>query len=120
MFEDAGLVFGTVVLVPFPFTDQSGSKKRAAVVISGKAYQTARNDVVMMPITSQVRSEMRFGDALLQDWEAAGLLKPSAVKGIVGTFEQPLIYKILGIMSERDAALLRRSLFEILADMPQA
>ena len=29
-----GYSFGDVVLVPFPFTDQSGSKKRPAVVIS--------------------------------------------------------------------------------------
>lgn len=26
--------FGEVVLVPFPFTDQSGAKKRPAVVVS--------------------------------------------------------------------------------------
>jgi mRNA interferase MazF len=26
---------GDVVLVPFPFTDQSGAKKRPAVVVSG-------------------------------------------------------------------------------------
>lgn len=29
-----GYSFGDVVLVPLPFTDQSGSKKRPAVVIS--------------------------------------------------------------------------------------
>lgn len=26
--------FGDVVLVPFPFTDQSGTKKRPAVIVS--------------------------------------------------------------------------------------
>lgn len=30
--------FGDVVLVPFPFTDQSASKKRPAVVVSSSAY----------------------------------------------------------------------------------
>lgn len=29
-----GFEFGDVVLVPFPFTDQSAAKKRPAVVIS--------------------------------------------------------------------------------------
>ena len=29
-----GYSFGDVVLVPFPFTDQSGSKKRPAVIVS--------------------------------------------------------------------------------------
>ncbi len=30
--------FGDVVLVPFPFTDQTASKKRPAVVVSADAY----------------------------------------------------------------------------------
>ena len=43
--------FGAVVLVPFPFTNQTTSKKRRAVVVSNAAYNTARPDVVMMAIT---------------------------------------------------------------------
>ena len=30
--------FGDVVLVPFPFTDQSGTKRRPAVIISLAGY----------------------------------------------------------------------------------
>jgi mRNA interferase MazF len=30
--------FGDIVLVPFPFTDQSGAKKRPAVIVSSAAY----------------------------------------------------------------------------------
>ena len=48
--------FGDVVLVPFPFTNQAASKKRPAVVVSSHAYNTARLDVVVMAITSQVRA----------------------------------------------------------------
>jgi mRNA interferase MazF len=47
--------FGDVVLVPFPFTDQSGSKKRPAVIVSSDEYQTQRRDLVIMAITSQIR-----------------------------------------------------------------
>jgi mRNA interferase MazF len=33
MTNASGFDFGDVVLVPFPFTDQSGTKKRPAVVV---------------------------------------------------------------------------------------
>jgi len=45
--------FGAIVLVPFPFTDQSASKRRPAVVISKRAYNRARPDIVVMAVTSQ-------------------------------------------------------------------
>jgi len=34
--------FGDVVLVPFPFTDQSGTKKRPAAVVSSASYSANR------------------------------------------------------------------------------
>lgn len=37
--------FGAVVLVPFPFTDQSASKQRPAVVVSSAAYHASRADL---------------------------------------------------------------------------
>jgi mRNA interferase MazF len=55
--------FGDVVLVPFPFTDQTASKKRPAVVVSNRAYNTARLDIIVMAITSQRRPNPRLGDA---------------------------------------------------------
>jgi hypothetical protein len=57
--------FGDVVLVPFPFTDQSGTKKRAAVVVSSHSYNASRSDIVIMAITSQVRTPLGFGEAMV-------------------------------------------------------
>jgi mRNA interferase MazF len=55
--------FGDVVLVPFPFTDQSGTKKRPAGVVSSHSYNASRRDIVIMAITSQVRTPLGFGEA---------------------------------------------------------
>ena len=44
---------GDVVLVPFPFSDQSASKKRPAVIISSDRYNKLSSDVVIMAITSK-------------------------------------------------------------------
>jgi mRNA interferase MazF len=59
--------FGDVVLVPFPFTDQSGAKKRPAVIVSSSSYNASRRDLVIMAITSQVRAPLGFGEAMLAD-----------------------------------------------------
>ena len=63
--------FGDIVLVPFPFTDQSGAKKRPAVVVSSAAYNEARRDVVIMAVTSQIKSSGTFGEVIIEDWRAA-------------------------------------------------
>ena len=63
--------FGDVVLVPFPFTDQSGTKRRPAVVISLAGYNRSRRDIVIMAITSQVRPSLGYGEALVVDWRNA-------------------------------------------------
>jgi mRNA interferase MazF len=102
--------FGDVVLVPFPFTDQSAAKQRPGVVVSSLAYHRARRDLILMPITSQVRGSGEFGEVIVQDWQSAGLLKPSAVKPVLATFERSLVRKTLGRLSARDQQRLRESI----------
>ena len=53
--------FGDVVLVPFPFTDQSTVKKRPAVIVSSRIYQQERSDVILMAVTSQERPPSGIG-----------------------------------------------------------
>lgn len=99
--------FGDVVLVPFPFTDQSATKQRPGVVVSSLAYHRVRRDLILMPITSQLRGSGEFGEVILEDWKSAGLLKPSAVKPVLATFERALVRKTLGRLSTRDQQRLR-------------
>ncbi|MCC6491959.1 MAG: type II toxin-antitoxin system PemK/MazF family toxin [Pirellulales bacterium] len=44
---------GDIVLVLYPFTDLSKTKKRPAVRLSSSDYSKRFNDVVIMPLTSQ-------------------------------------------------------------------
>jgi mRNA-degrading endonuclease toxin of MazEF toxin-antitoxin module len=102
--------FGDIVLVPFPFTDQSGAKKRPAVIVSGTVYNRARRDVVIMAVTSQIKPSGTFAEVIIQDWQAAGLLKPSAIRPVFATIEQTLILKRLGELSTRDQPALRKAI----------
>jgi hypothetical protein len=69
MANSSGAGFGDVVLVPFPFTDQSGTKKRPAVVVSSDGYNASRRDIVIMAVTSQVRTPLGFGEGMIDDWQ---------------------------------------------------
>ena len=65
---------GDIILVPFPFTDQSASKKRPAVIISSQAYNAKRPDLIIMAVTSQIKPTSIIGEVIIKDWEEAGLL----------------------------------------------
>lgn len=97
---------GDVVLVPFPFTDQSGTKKRPAVVVSRRGYNASRRDIVIMAITSQVRTPLGFGEAMVGDWQGAGLVKASVLKPIFTTIEQGLVLRVIGHLSAADVKTL--------------
>lgn len=109
-----GYNFGDVVLVPFPFTDQSGLKKRPAVVVSSAEYHGQRRDLVIMAVTTQVRIRRAFGDLTITDWRRAGLLAPSAVKPALTTIERRLVLKKLGQLQPADLRALRAILGAIL------
>jgi mRNA interferase MazF len=46
---------GDIVLVAFPFTDLSSSKRRPALVVSPDRFNKRAEDLVLVAITSQVR-----------------------------------------------------------------
>ena len=114
MAATAKLSFGDVVLVPFPFTDQSDSKKRPAVVVSSHGYNSSRRDIVIMAITSQVRTPLGFGEAMVDGWQAAGLVKASVLKPVFTTLERGLIVRALGKLEAADAKTLREVLGEVI------
>jgi len=106
--------FGDVVLVRFPFTSQTAYKQRPAVVISNQAYNLARPDAVIMAITSQLHSPSSWGELRIGQWQAANLLKPSAIKPVFATLEQSLILRRLGTLHLSDQSALRQTIVALL------
>ena len=106
--------FGDVILVPFPFTDQSQAKQRPAVVVSSARYNTERPDLILMAITGHVRSPATFGEVILQHWQAAKLLKLSSIKPVFATLDKRLVRKSLGRLHETDRTSLKTAMQTIL------
>lgn len=109
-----GYSFGDVVLVPFPFTDQSGLKKRPAVVVSSAEYQARRVDLLIMAVTSQIRPRSAFGESPISEWRKAGLLAPSLIKPVIATIDRRLVVKRLGRLQPADLRTMRVNLAAII------
>ena len=105
--------FGDVVLVPFPFTNQDGGKRRPAVVINSVTYSTLRPDIIVLAISSRVALSPTQLDAVLGDWRGAGLIKPSMVKPVALTVERSVVLAKLGRLSPPDCQALRRAVAAI-------
>ena len=82
---------------------EAGTKKRSAVVVSSSAYNTNRRDIVIMAITRQVRAPLGFGEAMVADWQSAGLIKVSVLEPVLATIEQGLVVRNLGTLAVADA-----------------
>jgi mRNA interferase MazF len=109
-----GFRFGDVVLVPFPFTDQTASKKRPAIVVSSDAYHQRRRDIVIMAVTSQVKPAATFGEVTITAWQKAGLILPSVTKPILATIEKGLVIRKLGQLQDADRKAVHSALGLIL------
>ena len=48
-----GFKRGDVVLVPYPFGDRAGGKKRPALVVSPEGYSQVTGEVIVAQITSR-------------------------------------------------------------------
>ena len=97
----AAEMFGEVFICQFPFTSGTASKIRPALVLFD-----LQQDAVICRITSVSRAGAL--DVPLQDWQAAGLLKPSVARlDRLVTAEKTVFLRRLGVLSATDLAAVR-------------
>lgn len=106
--------FGDILLMPFPFTDQTTTKKRPTVVISSQKYNLSRPDLIVMAISSQLTTPLLFGEMSITDWQLAGLLKTSVIKPVVTTIQKDLVVRKLGQLNQQDRNALKKHLRSLL------
>ena len=109
---------GDVVLVPVPFTDQTSSKRRPALVISANWYNRERDDVLVTPITSTVRKPLDREEFLVRDteYQRAGLYKESVVKcGLIFAVHTDLIFRKLGLLLAGSSKQIYEKVIDVLS-----
>jgi mRNA interferase MazF len=90
---------GDIVLIPYPYTDMSTTKRRPSLVISSTEHNASKHQCILMPISSQTQNAERYGYVMIAGKERvhSGLLYDSVIKiDILFTFENSMIVKKIG------------------------
>ena len=100
---------GSVILIPFPFTDLKGSKIRPAVVLCENEL-----DVAICFVTSELRWKAEY-DVSIFPSENNGLKVPSLIRvGKIATIDSSLVLGELGELSNAEITKLNKGLKELL------
>jgi len=103
-----------VVVVPFPFTDKVGAKRRPALVVSPSAFNNRHGQLVLAMITTAKQSDWP-SDVHIGDWDKAGLTAPCRVRFKLFTLERDLILRRTGALADKDRAAVGAALSDCLA-----
>ncbi|MES9901265.1 MAG: type II toxin-antitoxin system PemK/MazF family toxin [Sedimenticola sp.] len=103
-----------VVVVPFPFTDRSTTKRRPALVLSdADGFNKRVGQSVMAMITSARNSDWPL-DVEIGDLDYAGLPSASVVRMKLFTLDDQLVIRKVGALAENDRERVVATLRQLL------
>jgi mRNA interferase MazF len=103
-----------VVVVPFPYTDTSTSKRRPALVLSdANSFNSKIGQSVMAMITSAQHSKWPL-DINITDLDTAGLPAPSTIRMKLFTLDHRIVVRLCGKLAEADQSAVTKALGQLL------
>lgn len=98
-----------IVLVPFPFSDLSSSKKRPCLVLATLKPKGLGEHCIVAMMTSN-SSLLEFpGDVEVFNWNEAGLPRETTVRlAKVVTLDVNMVSKVIGSLTAKDQQLVRK------------
>ena len=103
-----------VVVVPFPFTDRTTTKRRPALVLSDAGSFNKRvGQSVLAMITSASNSDWPL-DVNIQNLDDAGLPSASVVRMKLFTLDDKLVIRKAGMLAEQDRSAVSMTLRQLL------
>ena len=106
----------SVILIPFPYTDLSGAKKRPALVISSVDFNMKSEDIICCLITSNPEDRQYSIKITSKDMESGFLEFESKVKPYrIFTVNKRLIYKVLGKLNLSKSKLVVEEINKIIS-----
>ena len=105
-----------VVVVPFPFTDRTTTRRRPALVLSdANNFNRQVGQSVLAMITSANNSDWPL-DINIQNLDAAGLSSASVVRMKLFTLDDKLVIRKAGVLDKNDRSAVSSAL-QTLFDM---
>lgn len=102
---------GSIVLVPFPFSDLSQSKLRPAVVLAG----AGRGDVVLCQITSNPYADPLAVELSASDFATGSLQRTSYARpGKLFTASRGLLVRVVGTLRPESLSRITECVVELL------
>ncbi len=103
-------VKGDVVVVPFPFSDLSSSKKRPALVVAN----LTRNDIILIQITSEARTDEYAIVLKNEDFKNGSLNQISMIRpNKLFTADNSIISYKIGSIKENKMKVVEEKLIKI-------
>jgi mRNA interferase MazF len=102
-----------VVVVPFPFTDRTATKRRPALVLSSEPFNSGIDHIVMAMITTASHSVWPL-DVDIANLGEAGLTTPSIIRMKLFTIDHRFIRKQIGHLSLQDRKSVESTLQSLL------
>lgn len=103
-----------VVVVPFPFTDRTSTKRRPALVLSNAAaFNNSSGHAVLAMITSARNSDWPL-DVPVANLDCAGLPSESVVRMKLFTLDEQLVLRKIGILADEDRAAVITAINQLL------
>lgn len=101
-----------VVVVPYPFIELVGAKRRPALILTDKAFQRKNEAfVAAMITTARSMADIHDDDIALKDYIAAGLKRPCVARlSRIATLKQSFAIQKLGQIAKSDRDALSRKI----------
>jgi mRNA interferase MazF len=101
-----------VVVVPFPYSDKLAEKRRPALVVSSKKFNSETGLLWVAMITSTTNIGW-YGDVEIPIAGKSGLTTPSIIRTAkLATHEQSRVVRIIGRIDAKTANKVKRFLIE--------
>ncbi len=108
------LVKGDVVVLPFPFSDLSNSKRRPALVLA----RLKGDDIILAQITSKFRLDEYSIPLNEEDFKKGGLNRSSLVRtNRIFTADQSIILYKVGSVKESLMNIITQKIIDILTKL---